>query len=149
MPADQTVPSRPCRYCIANWVGMSNRVPGRTTPPILPTATDCEWEHRDDPRVYGLARAISKAIQGAEPTDEQIAWFLGDADDVVDDFDPTPDLWRVTRLSAAKTDGERGIDVRLRINRVAYVALAGGKDCRGSVMKLSVLRQQEREANRD
>jgi hypothetical protein len=140
--------ARPCRYCIANWVGMSNRVPGRTTPPILPTATDCEWEHRDDARVYGLAHAIARAIHDAEPGEERTGWFLADADDVVDDFDPAPDSWRVRKLPAGKTDGERGIDIRLLINGVAYVALAGGKDCRGSVMKLATLLQQEREATR-
>lgn len=141
-------PTRPCRYCVANWTGMSERAPGGRTSPILPTEKDCEWAHRNDPRVYDLARAMAKVKQDRQPSDEQIAWFLEDADDVVDDFDPTPDTWRVRRLPESANDGEQGIDFRLRINDVTYVALEGGKDCRGSVLRLSTFREQLREANR-
>lgn len=102
--------------------------------------------HRDDPRVYDLARAMAEVMQGRGPSDEQIAWFLGDADDVVDDFVPPPDRWRVRRLPASENDGCDGIEVRLRIHDVTYVALEGGKDSRGSVLRLSAFREQMRGA---
>jgi hypothetical protein len=133
--------ARPCRYCIANWAGVCSRVPGQADrDPILPSAEDCAVEHRDDPRVYGLARAMAKVMQDRHPSDEQVAWFLADADEVVDDFDPPPEQWRVRRLPASANDADHGIEVRLRINDVTYVALEGGKDCRGSVVKLATFR---------
>jgi hypothetical protein len=132
---------RPCKYCIANWAGICSSAPGQDgRGPILPTAEDCAAEHRDDQRVYDLARAMAKVMQDRHPSDEQVAWFLADADDVVDDFDPPPDRWRVRRLPASANDEEQEIEVRIRINDVTYVALAGGKDCRGSVVKLSTFR---------
>jgi hypothetical protein len=39
-------------------------------------------------------------------------------------------------------DGEDGIEVRLSISGVTYVALEGSKDCRGSVVKLSEFRNR-------
>lgn len=142
-----TATTRPCRFCVANWTGMSRRIPaGPAAEPILPTAQDCADTHRDDPRVYALAEAFAKAMQGRGPTDEQIAWFLEDADDVVDTFDPAPDRWRVRKLPANRRDGEQGIEARLRINDVTYVALEGGKDCRGSVVRLSTFRSWEEAA---
>lgn len=134
---------RPCRFCVANWAGVSAR--GGGGEPIRPDPEDCEQAHRDDPRVYGLARAMAKAMQDRYPSDEQVAWFLEDADEVVDDFDPPPDRWRVRRLPESANDGPDGIDARVRINDVTYVVLEGGKDCRGSVVRLSTFRQQLRE----
>lgn len=141
-----TQPARPCRYCIANWTGMSNRVPGGSDlPPILPTPEDCETTHRDDPRVYALAEAMAKVMQNRKPSDEQIGWFLEDADDVVDDFEPAPEKWRVRKLPTSDNDYDQGIEVRLRINDITYVGLEGGKDSRGSVVKLSTFRSWDRE----
>ena len=134
---------RPCRYCIANWHGMSARTGGT---PIDPEPSDCEFDHRDDPRVYALAAEMCRAMQ-PEITDERIGWYLADANDVVDGFDPAPERWRVRRLPDGAHDGERGIEIRLSINGVTYVGLEGGKDCRGTVMPLATLREQEREAN--
>ncbi|TBL44264.1 hypothetical protein EYA84_02140 [Verrucosispora sp. SN26_14.1] len=132
--------SRPCRYCVANWTEITTRhkIPGAD--PILPSAEDCEFDHRDDPRVYDLATAMARVMQDRNPSDAQIAYFLGDADDVVDDFDPTPDRWRVRKLPESARDHEQGIEARLRINDVTYVALEGGKDSRGSVVKLTEFR---------
>lgn len=141
-----TETEQPCRYCVAVWTGTSTRIPGGL-PPVLPSADDCASAHRDDPRVYALAEAFAKALQTRNPSDEQVGWFLEDADDVVDDFDPAPDRWRVRRLPASANDGEQGIDVRLRINDVTYVALEGGKDCRGSVVRLSEFRKLWRWVN--
>lgn len=141
MTGPESPTARPCRFCVAVWTGWSNR-PERAgdMPPTLPEPDDCEFEHRDDPRVYALGEAM--AFQGTRtPTDEQIGWFLADANDVVDDFDPPPERWRVRKLPESANDHEQGIEVRLRINDVTYVALEGGKECRGSVMRLSTFRE--------
>lgn len=141
MSTDTAQVARPCRYCVANWIGMSKRAPGDVSvEPILPTAEDCEFAHRDEPRVYDLARAFAKVMQDRRPSDEQIGWFLEDANEVVDDFDPTPDRWRVRKLPESAGDADDGIEVRLRINDVTYVALEGGKECRGSIVKLTEFR---------
>jgi hypothetical protein len=132
---------RPCRYCIAAWAGYS-----KSDPPIRPEPRDCEWEHRDDPRVYALATEMARAVAGNRD-DEHAGWFLADADQIVDDFDPTPDRWRVRRLPAQKRDGEDEIEIRLRINGVTYVGLEGGKDTRGPVLPLATFRQERKEAN--
>jgi hypothetical protein len=125
---------RPCRFCVADWAEVN----------IKPSAEDCEWRHRDDPRVYNLARALAETLQQREPSDRQTSWFLGDADQVVDDFDPVPECWKVRRLPAGKNDGYDGIEVRLRINGVTYVALEGGKDCAGDLLRLSKFREANR-----
>lgn len=114
-------------------------------PAIRPEPADCEQDHRDDPRVYALATVMAACMQQRDPTDEQIGWFLHDADDVVDDFDPPPDRWRVRKLP--DVDCYDDIDARLRINDVTYVALEGGKGCRGSVMRLSTYRAEMAKAN--
>jgi hypothetical protein len=126
--------ARPCRYCVANWAGATKSI---DLPPITPTPTDCETTHRDDPRIYDLATAMARVCQQRNPTDEQISRFLADADDVVDDFDPAPARWRIRRLPDTDEDS---IDMRLRINDVTYVCLEGGKDFRGSVVRLSTYR---------
>lgn len=125
---------RPCKYCLAAY-------------PILfeNGETDtCEFTHRDDQRVYDLARKFAKVFQQQRPTDEQVGWFLDDADAVVDDFDPAPEKWLVRRLPDLKS-GE--FDVRMRINGVTYVCPPGGKDCKAMPVRLSVYRQQRREAD--
>lgn len=129
--------ARPCRFCIANWAGATGKLSGT---PLVPEAHDCEFTHRDDQRVYDLARAMASVQQQRNPTDEQVAWFLEDADDVVDDFDPAPEKWRIRRLPAQVRDSEDEIAVRWRINGVTYVALEGGKDSRGSVVTLKQFR---------
>lgn len=140
---DSATDVRPCRFCIANWAGMTGKLGGE---PILPTAEDCRFDHRDDQRVYDLARAMASVMQRRNPSDEQIAWFLGDADDMVDDFNPTPERWRVRRLPASAGDPDDGIDIRLRINDVTYVGLEGGKDSRGSVVRLATFRSWRNDA---
>lgn len=132
-------PTRPCRFCVAGWAAATGRIPGAT--PIVPTAGDCGETHRDDPRVYALARAMAKTMQDRHPSDVQVSYFLEDADEVVDDFVPAPDRWSVRRLPPSANDADDGIDVRLRINDVTYVALEGGKDSRGSVVKLAEFRK--------
>ena len=47
--------ARPCKYCLAAY-------------PILfedGDVTACEWEHRDDPRVYALAAAMARSSSRA------------------------------------------------------------------------------------
>ncbi len=139
----EPVASRPCRYCVASWSGATSR---HGDSAIRPTVRDCVDTHRDDPRVYDLARALSEVLQDRRPSDEQVAWFLADADEVVDDFVPPPDRWRVRRLPESANDRFDGIEVRVRINDVTYVVLEGSKDCRGSVLRLSSFRAQLRAA---
>lgn len=124
-----TVTTRPCRYCLAAY-------------PILFEAGDvtaCEWEHRDDPRVYDLAAAMARVFQPRPNTDEQVQWFLNDADAVADDFDPPPAKWKVRKLP----DGSEFI-ARMRINDVTYVL----QDGEGKIppVRLSTLRSWQREA---
>lgn len=126
--------SRPCRYCLAAY-------------PILfegGSTTDCEWTHRDDPRVYGLAAKLASVFQQRSPTDEQIAWFLADADAVVDDFEPAPEKWRVRNLPLNRYDE---FDMKFRLNDVTYVIQSGGHKEVMHPVRLSVLRGWQREAN--
>lgn len=131
---------RPCRYCVANWAGMS-----KSDPPLVPDPADCEMTHGEhdvnDQRVYALAAALASCCcRTPTPSDEQVGWFLGDADQVVDDFDPTPEVWKVRKLPESANDGFDEIVQRLRINDVTYVALEGGKDCNGSLVSLKEFR---------
>jgi hypothetical protein len=106
--------------------------------------TSCEWEHRDDPRVYALAAAMARIFQPRPNTDEQIAWFLQDADAVVDDFDPPPEKWKLRKLP----DGNFEFDARFRINDVTYVLQQADKE-KTTPVRLATLRAWQREANRE
>jgi hypothetical protein len=121
--------SRPCRYCLAAY-------------PIL-EGEECERTHRDEQRVYDLATAMAALFQQRPPTDEQVGWFLDDADAVIDDFDPTPHKWRLRRLP----DDFSEFDVRFRINDVTYVCQAGDKCEKALPVRLSTLREWQREAD--
>lgn len=124
---------RPCKYCIAGWADPTTKVAPEGWKPPVPDPEDCEMCHRDDPRVYALARAMAAEMQQPEPTDAQVWYFLEDAEDVVDDFDPAPASWTVERLPDGK-DPHWEVDAWLRVNGVEYVALAGEK-CRGQLVK--------------
>ena len=127
--------TRPCKFCLAAY-------------PILfedGDVSSCEFEHRDDPRVYALAAAMARIFQPRPNTDEQVAWFLQDADAVVDDFDPPPEKWRVRKLPLGSS-GE--FIMRFRVNDVTYVVQEGGKE-KTNPVRLSVLRAAQREANRE
>lgn len=126
--------TRPCKFCLAAY-------------PILfedGDVTACEWEHRDEQRVYDLATAMARIFQPRPNTDEQVGWFLQDADAVVDDFDPVPTKWRVRKLP----DDYGEFDARFRINDVTYVLQAGGKE-KTVPVRLSTLRSWQREANQE
>lgn len=128
--------SRPCRFCLAAY-------------PILfedGETTACEWEHRDEERIYVLARKMASVFQQPGPTDEQVAWFLADADAVVDDFDPLPEKWKLRRLPEGSSDD--GFVMRFRLNDVTYVVQDGGKE-REHPVRLSVLRAAQKQANED
>lgn len=86
-----------------------------------PTMADDDMmcaQHRHEPRVFALAEAMARVFQNPEPSDEQIAWFLDDADAVVDDFDPSPDAWVIEDGDYPK---ESGLDHQFTLNGVAYV----------------------------
>ncbi len=96
----------PCRFIAAAYPGQ-----------------EC-FDHRHEARVFDLSRTLAAAThKTADPTDEQAAWFLADADAVVDDFDPTPPEWVVT---AAEISNEPGLDFTLTINGRAYVVQDNG-----------------------
>ena len=125
--------SRPCRYCKAAY-------------PILfedGDVTSCEWTHRDEQRIYDLATAMARVFQQPSPTDEQVGWFLDDANAVVDDFDPAPEKWRIRRLPQNSYDE---FDCWFRVNDVTYVVQPGCKS-KELPVRLSVLRGWQREAN--
>ena len=127
--------TRPCRFCLAAY-------------PILfedGETTDCEFTHRDDQRVYDLAAALARVFQQRVPTDEQVAWFLDDADAVVDDFSPAPAKWRVRRLPETRYDE---FDARLRINDVTYVIPAACKE-KTTPVRLATYRGWQREADEE
>ena len=146
-------PARPCRFCIAFWAEPATRNGWMGAPPV-PEPEDCEMAHRDDPRVYALAEAMAKVFQDPQPTDAQISYFIEDADDVVDDFDPAPDAWVVESAGEFVYEDEDedeipvgAIDFQLRINGIDYVALSGEKE-RGSTVALATYRSWMEEANR-
>lgn len=117
---------QPCRYHRAAY------------PSLGPEAC---WGHRDEQRVYDLAVAMARVFQQRDPTDEQVAWFLEDADAVVDDFDPTPAKWRVRRLP----DSDE-FDARFRINDITYV-LQPGEFEHVTPVRLSTYRSWTRKAS--
>jgi hypothetical protein len=88
--------------------------------PDLSAEDTCEGFHRHEDRVYNLARAIAAAVHECEPSDEQVAWFLNDADAVVDDFTPTPETWEV--VNHGYPEEEPGLNFAMRVNGVEYVA---------------------------
>jgi len=119
----------PCRYCTAAYPEIAQEI--------------CEWEHRDEQRIYDLATAMARVFQQRQPTDEQVQWFLGDADNVVDDFDPQPEKWRIRKLPPTRYDE---FVARFRVNDVTYVIQDGKDKC--PAVRLSWLREQQREADR-
>jgi hypothetical protein len=126
--------TRPCKFCLAAY-------------PILfedGDVSSCEFEHRDEQRVYDLAAAMARVFQPRPNTDEQIAWFLQDADAIVDDFNPVPAKWRLRKLP----DGSDEFAARFRVNDVTYVIEDGGKE-KTNPVRLSALRAAQREANRE
>lgn len=125
--------SRPCRFCLAAYPVLFEN--GETA--------DCELTHRDDQRVYDLATAMAAVFQHRPPTDEQVGWFLDDADAVIDDFDPAPARWRVRKLPDNDHDE---FDCRMRINDVTYVVQPGDKGCKPLPVRLSTYREWMREA---
>ena len=122
--------SRPCRYCLAAYPTVADEV--------------CEYTHRDEQRVYDLATAMASVFQHRPPTDEQVGWFVDDADAVVDDFDPVPAKWRVRKLPNDFSE----FDVRMRINDVTYVCQPGDKS-KELPVRLSTYRSWLREAEAD
>jgi len=77
--------------------------------------------HEQPVEIVGpLAVAIARMIHEVEPTDEQVGWFMEDADAVASDFDPKPDAWTVTKLP-----DEEDCVLSFEVNGVAYVVEDG------------------------
>ncbi len=79
-------------------------------------------EHSHTTDVFALATALAAVFQQDPPSDEQIAWFLNDAQAVVEDYlahEGSPFMWRVQR----DTDSPKppGVIDMLKVNNVQYV----------------------------
>jgi hypothetical protein len=121
---------RPCRYCTANY--------GEYADDEM-----CEMTHqRPADEVAPLATALARIFQDRNPTDQQVGYFMQDADEVIGDFDPIPEKWRVRKLPMSESDE---FIQRFRINDVTYVV----EDGEGYIppVRLSDLRAQQREAD--
>jgi hypothetical protein len=130
-PEGERVMSRPCRYCSAAY------------PEIAGEICD-DGYHRDTQPLYDLAAAMAAVFQHRPPTDEQVGWFVDDAEAVIGDLDPLPAKWRIRRLPE---NNYEEFDCRFRVNDVTYVVQAGGKDCKALPVRLSTYRQWQREAD--
>ena len=122
---------RPCRFCVAAY-------------PTMAAEICADSYHRDVPSLYDLATAMASVFQHRPPTDEQVGWFLDDAEAIVDDFDPPPAKWRVRSLP---TGGHGEFDARFRVNDVTYIIQSGGHKEKMCPVRLSVYRSWMREAN--
>lgn len=95
----------------------------RAAYPTLSGDESCS-EHRHEPQVFALARALAIEFQKPEPSDEQIAWFLDDADTVIDDFESAPNQWPTEwAITGHRTMPKElhGITDLFKINGVEYV----------------------------
>lgn len=118
---------RPCRYCRAAYGD---------------DAELCEFAHGHSVEEVGtLAAAMARIFQQRNPTDEQIGWFMDDAEAVIEDFDPVPDKWRLRKLPMSVDDE---FIVRFRVNDVTYVIENG----EGHIppVRLTTLRTWRKEA---
>lgn len=116
---------RPCRFCLAAYPTVAYE--------------SCQFEHRDDQRVYDLAAALAAVFQPEPLTDEKTCWFLADADAIVDDFDPAPERWQVRQLP----DDPEFI-MCFEVNDETYIV----QDGEGHItpVRLSTFRQWQQEA---
>ena len=88
--------------------------------PELEARDTCD-DHRDDTRLYDLARTFAVACSHPEPSDEVIAWFIEDAEAVIDDFPPEMTAWVVTTPTPPSEEESFQLDFTLTINGEAYV----------------------------
>lgn len=119
---------RPCRFCRAAYGD---------------DADLCEFAHQDmSPNLTALASEMARVFQQEDPTDEQVGWFMEDADAVVSDFDPAPERWKIRKLPLSEY-GE--FVARFRINEVTYVIEDGEGHC--APVRLSTYREWQHEAD--
>ncbi|WVX88135.1 hypothetical protein SEA_LITNINMCQUEEN_79 [Gordonia phage LitninMcQueen] len=105
MPSD--TPTK-CRYMQA------------ACPDLMADDVCSEHDHTKD--VFDLATALATVFQGDPPTDEQIAWFLNDAQAVVTDYlahEGSPFMWQVRPDNDALKPP--GVIHMLKVNNVQYV----------------------------
>lgn len=89
----------------------------RSAYPTLDAEDTC-GDHRHEPRIFALAKALAEVFQQPDPSDEQIAWFIDDADSVADDF-PGVTEWKIDSPDAYPN--EFGVEALLTINGRHYV----------------------------
>jgi hypothetical protein len=118
-------PHRPCRYCLAAYPAVADET--------------CQFEHRDDQRIYDLAAALAAVFQPEPLTDEKTCWFLGDADAIVDDFGPDTGQWQIGQMP---DDPE--FAMCFEVNGETYIVQDG--DDHVTPVRLSTFRQWQQEA---
>lgn len=88
--------------------------------PDLDASDTCTGIHAHTQPVFNLAFALAMKFQDTPtPTDEQIAWFLNDADAVMRHFPASPLAWSVEHDDESKRIP--GVDFYLRINGLQFV----------------------------
>jgi hypothetical protein len=98
-----------------------------TCPGCQNAGVDCYHDLAD----WGLAGLLAATYQETnEPSDDQVSWFLDNANAISADVGPRP--WMLQRL-----DPLRGYDAAFSINGVICVVPEGGKDCPGTAMAVA------------
>lgn len=94
--------------------------------PDLTASDTCDGFHDHTEPIFALARALAVVFQNEDPTDEQIAWFLNDAQAVASKSgDDTSGSWEVGH---SELPNPRGCDFALTVNGVEFVLPAGEWD---------------------
>lgn len=87
--------------------------------PMLNGYDTCQGFHRHEKATFDLAAALAAKYQDTPtPSMEQVAWFLNDAQSIIDKLVDVPDAWHVedSRLSVP-----RGCDHALTVGGVEFL----------------------------
>lgn len=82
------------------------------------TGDDTCADHDHTPTVFTIATVLAQVFQGADPSDEKIAWFLNDAQAIHDALGDA-EAWEIE--NKGYTEGMRGVDYLLSVNGVEFV----------------------------
>ncbi|GAA1812583.1 hypothetical protein [Nesterenkonia flava] len=93
--------------------------------PDLTGADTCEGFHKHTPEVFHLASLLASLFQqNPAPTDEQIAWFLNDADAVIRQQPVLATIGGTIGIEVERTTGRRlppGCTDQFNVNGVEFV----------------------------